>query len=583
MKRYVVATGLILTLFLSGARAVYADTLGQIQTFRVNVLYDASGANTLSATLRNVSQHAYFYVDDRYWSSLPFDQQQRYAANLTTLANEFDAVIYPRSTEFWGKEANAGVDGDAHVVILLERLVGGSGGYFETIHNYSQERASASNAREMIFVSAESALTGNAKTFLVHEFQHLISFNQKELLRDVMDDVWLNEARSEYAITLAGYSEPFGGSTLQRRMDTFAQSPSDSLVEWPNTSNDYAVASLFAHYIVDHYGADVIANSMHNDMAGVSAVESALRQGGEARSFGDVFVDWMVASYLNDRTTNSKYGYIRSGLQALHVPPTLQATIDVSTRANFTYSVREWQPLWFKAIMTNTTASHPDARIRIQGASDVAWRGAVIGTYQNSQISIVPFVSVGGIADVPIPAQRSGVPLTSVAVAISYGSMQPVGTRSVDVRAVSVSVGIGDASLVSTNIAQSPTPTPNVPAPQYVQLSDGDLIRRAGQDEVYVVWGAYRRYLPRGVLELYGFESRPVIEVPDDIFARYTTSNYVRAQSQKKVYAVWPDGTKHWMNITATQWDASGRDWGAIFTVNDAEVSWYATGADILR
>jgi hypothetical protein len=84
-------------------------------------------------------------------------------------------------------------------------------------------------------------------------------------------------------------------------------------------------------------------------------------------------------------------------------------------------------------------------------------------------------------------------------------------------------------------------------------------------------------------LKLYGFENRPVREVSDAVFLRYSTSNYIREDGQKKVYALWPDGTKHWMNITSAQWDATGRDWGAIFTINGSEVAWYASGPDVLK
>ena len=108
-------------------------------------------------------------------------------------------------------------------------------------------------------------------------------------------------------------------------------------------------------------------------------------------------------------------------------------------------------------------------------------------------------------------------------------------------------------------------------------------MRRAGQAEVYVIWGPYRRYLIPGILELYGFQDRPVISVADDVFFRYNSSNYIRVVDQQKVYAVWPDGTKHWLNITPAQWDASGRDWGAIFIVNEREAAFYGTGPDITR
>ena len=108
-------------------------------------------------------------------------------------------------------------------------------------------------------------------------------------------------------------------------------------------------------------------------------------------------------------------------------------------------------------------------------------------------------------------------------------------------------------------------------------------MRRNGQDEIYVIWGPYRRYLTSSTLALYGFQNRPVVAVTDDVFFSYKSSNYIRAIDQQKVYAIWPDGTKHWLDITPTRWDDSGRDWGAIFIVNDAEVNSYSTGPDITQ
>jgi hypothetical protein len=224
--------GLWIVCTIGFASPALADTQGQSQTFYVNPTYDATGATVATATLRAVGVHAYFYVDDRYWNALSSEEQSRFTGGLTTLATQFDTATYPLMTSLWGFENSPGIDGDPHVVILLQRLVSGSGGYFETIHNYTKDHATGSNAREMIYVNADSVLAGSGKSFIAHEFQHLISFNQKELVRGVQDDVWVNEARSEYSLTVAGFSMPFEGSTLQRRLQAFLRSPSDSLVEW---------------------------------------------------------------------------------------------------------------------------------------------------------------------------------------------------------------------------------------------------------------------------------------------------------------------------------------------------------------
>ncbi len=553
---------------------VYADTVGQTQTFLVNTSYDASGAGTVSATLRAAGTYGYFYIDDRYWATLSPVEQNRFNTNLNTLSAQFDSTVYPRITSFFGSENTPGIDGDPHIVVMMERLISGSGGYFETIHNYTKTRAPNSNAREMVYVNIDSVSNMMGKTYVAHEFQHLSSFNQKELLRNVQDDVWLNEARSEYAITVAGYSDPYEDSTLQRRVQAFVRTPSDSLVDWPNTSTDYAIASVFLHYLAGRYGPDIIASTTRTTAAGIMAIDEWLSQNGKTERFGDIFSDWMVASYLNDHSIDPRYGYTSSGLNQMHIVPVVSARLyGQNQQSSYSASLKEWQPLWIENDIV-TVGGAATMSVRIVGSSDAAWRGAVVAKYRDGSGRVVPFLSVFGGADIAIPAQSNNTDIVSVVVAVAQGTNQPVGNRIIDAKPITITISLGD----STGTPAIPTPTP-----QSSQPVNGDLIRRVGQAEIYVVWGPYRRYLPQGVLKLYGFENRPVAEVTDDAFFRYSASNYVREEGQKKVYALWPDGTKHWINITAAQWDASARDWGAIFVVNSAEIAWYATGADVTR
>lgn len=558
-----------------GAAPVHADVAGQTYDVRVNPSYDAAGAQHISTTLRAVSQRAYVYVDDRYWASLMSDGRTRFLAEVQAVASQFDSVIHPRSVALWGNEATPGVDGDSHVVIVLERLKSGSGGYFETIHNYSKERAPEGNAREMIFINAESVLGGTARSFIAHEFQHLISFNQRELSGLNADDVWLNEGRSEYNGTNVGYSDVFDGSALQRRVQTFLRNPSDSLTDWPNTSTDYAIASLFVHYLVDQFGSSILASSEHTAAAGAAALSEWLTMH-SGPSFERVFANWMVASFLNERTESTAYGYVRSGLSDFHVLPPQSTRLNVSNRAvAFSETLHEWQPFWVQADIDSFDASSLNAHVRIDGDPGVQWHGAVIASYGAAAHRVIPFDSGSGSTVADVPLQQSGVALNSVVVAVTHGGVEPVAGRSIASHAVIVNIAT-DSNDGAPTASSVVTPSTTLPI-------NGDLIRRRGQPDVYVVWGAYRRYLTSGILELYGFQNRPVTEVPDDVFFSYKASVYVRAQTAQQVYAVWPDSTKHWLHITAAQWDASFRDWGAIFTVNDAEIAHYTQGSDIVR
>ena len=49
-----------------------ADTQGQNVSFSVNETFDKLGRSSMSATLRHISENAYFYVDDGYWNNIGF-------------------------------------------------------------------------------------------------------------------------------------------------------------------------------------------------------------------------------------------------------------------------------------------------------------------------------------------------------------------------------------------------------------------------------------------------------------------------------------------------------------------------------
>ncbi|MBI2062548.1 MAG: hypothetical protein HYT64_02580, partial [Candidatus Yanofskybacteria bacterium] len=115
-------------------------------------------------------------------------------------------------------------------------------------------------------------------------------------------------------------------------------------------------------------------------------------------------------------------------------------------------------------------------------------------------------------------------------------------------------------------------------------VADGALIKRPGEPEMYVVEGKYKRYLRPEIIKLYGqLDPSKAIELDNKVFNSYTTANYVRHVNDKKVYAVWPDGTKHWLNMTGEYFTQSGRDWGAIFVINESEFNSYKKGPDITK
>ena len=542
---------LIIPFFVFSAAS--GDVQGQSVNFAVNKDFDGLGRSSMSATLRYTGGNAYFYVEDEYWSALDSLEKQDLLRGIEQLASEFDAKIHPIETSFWGQEPRPGVDGDNHVTILLEQLKSGNGGYFSTSNGYPKKVAPESNEREMIVVNAESVTGPYAKLFLAHEFQHLASFNQKELLRDVTEDVWLNELRSEYSITLTGYNNVFYNSNLERRAETFFDDPSDSLTEWPNVSLDYSSVALLAEYISGIYGADFLRETLQTNLAGIPSINSALVSRGSSDRFIDIFGGWLTASYINDGSINSEFSYSKPGLKNFKASPQRLTILSGLESAAFDYSLKPWQVYGHKFLASGSLTGDKTLKLSPSYKSKFAYADN-LGRFSVLDKNFY-ITDPGGL---------------------EYFFVFPINDKKIS------NFGKEEIpSFLTLNMAFEE----NLSGIDFGSaLKDGTLIKKARESEVYVIEGKYKRYLRPETIALYGhLKNAKIIEVDDATFHSYVTANYVRYVNEEQVYAVWPDGTKHWLNIAPRQWDASGRDWRAIFIINDLELNAYRTGADIIR
>lgn len=530
----------------------FADVQGQNVNFLVNKEFDKFGRSSMTATLRYIGGNAYFYTDDDYWNSLGFLRRQNLLSDISELALEFDSVIYPSQTAFWGQEPKPGVDDDNRVTILLEQLKSGNGGYFSTSNGYPKTSAPDSNEREMVVISADSASSPYTKIFLAHEFQHLISFNQKELLRDTTEDVWLNELRSEYSVTLTGYNNVFFNSNLERRAQTFFENPSDSLTEWPNVSLDYSSVALFAEYISDQYGAGFLRETLQTNLSGISSINNVLASRADNDRFIDIFGGWMAANYINDGSINSKFTYSNAGLKNFKASPQRLTILSDSIPSVFDYSLKPWQGYGHKFLVSGALA---DRVVRLSPAF-------------NSRFAYADNLGRFSVMDKDFYVTDPG--------GLQYFFIFPINDKKLS------DFGKEEAPSFLTLTMKFEEKMLGVDFGS--ALKDGVLIKKRNEGEIYVIEGKYKRYLRPEIIALYGhLDVVNVIEVDEATFHSYTTSNYVRYVDGEPVYAVWPDVTKHWLNITPQQWDASGRDWGAIFIINDLELNTYKTGVNITR
>mgnify|MGYP000635407757 CR=1 FL=1 len=340
---------IFLVFFLSLPLFAFADTLGETKEFFVDPNYDFSQREKISATLRKVSLNAYFYLEDAWFLALEEKERTEALKILELAAEEFDNVIYPKLTSFFGSEWKPGIDDDPKITILFHKMKKDVAGYFNSGDEYPRIQNPKSNQREMIYLNADNILSPLLKSYIAHEFIHLITFNQKNRVYGVEEEVWLNEARAEYAPTFLGYDKEFEGSYLWQRVKQFISSPSDSLTEWQNLKSDYGVVNLFIQYLVDHYGAIILVDSLKSDKVGIPSLNYALRKNGFQKDISSIFVDWLITLYLNDCNYGPNFCYKNENLKKLKITPSLIFLPSTQlTEINLNYSIKEWSGNWYR-------------------------------------------------------------------------------------------------------------------------------------------------------------------------------------------------------------------------------------------
>ncbi|OGC47058.1 MAG: hypothetical protein A3A94_01155 [Candidatus Portnoybacteria bacterium RIFCSPLOWO2_01_FULL_43_11] len=408
MRKYLFPP-LFLGIFLIGFSFVEAAEVGEQVNFFVDSSYDAYKRNELTAVLRIKSDRAYFYVDNRYLNELNGANREIFEAGLEDLADEFDLVIYPKERAVFGSEWSPGIDNDKRITVLILPLTDSAGGYFNVNDEYPKSLVYNSNQREIVYLNALYIKEPLAKSFLAHEFQHLITFYQKTKLYNLEEDIWLNEARSEYAPTLLGYDDVYSSSNLKKRVESFLDEPSDSLTEWQNKIIDYSSVNLFLQYLVDHFGKDILTKMVLNNQVGIASINRALKDLGYSKTFSDVFADWAIADYLNNCQVNSgkDYCYLNKNLtfQRLHVDPTASYSGFPNLIVSRSSAVKDWTPVWYRFRPLSGVETNKDVlKLEFTGAGafgDFKVPYIIIDNQGQAQINFISLNNQKGTAYIP--------------------------------------------------------------------------------------------------------------------------------------------------------------------------------------
>lgn len=257
------------------------------------------------ATLLTTTAHADFYLEEGLAAS---------SDAVTQTAAEFERVVYPVDTAYFGALDRPGLNGDSRVTVLVA-LLRRVDGYYSSFDQYPRTAYPYSNERHIIYLSSGAAAFGTPAftALLAHEFQHLLHGLHKPAL-----DNWISEGSSELAMKMVGAG--MGGHEA-----SFLADPDVQLTAWAGVQSPagphYGAAYLFLRYFADRFGQDALPALAALPGRGSDLFDNYLGSIGARRlRFDDIFLDWVVANYLNDPgLENGRYGYTNSTLRTHNV------------------------------------------------------------------------------------------------------------------------------------------------------------------------------------------------------------------------------------------------------------------------
>jgi len=315
------------------------------RVFRVCATVDCSRFNRVVARARTVKSKVAIYVD----SLAPGGGLDSTA--LDSIASVFENRLYPTDTAAFGRESD--IDSNTVVMVLMTNTVnklvskttcqksGFVAGFFFGFDLDPRFRTdSRSNKGEVFYAIVPdpagtlscSHTAADVESFVpvtfIHEFQHMISFNQHVLVGGSVNGevLWLNEGLSHYAEELGGRSYEvtptarisdctigtitcrfYGGNAgnLQNAY-TYLDSTSKHFLEPTSglgTLAERGAAWLFVRYVVDRYSA---GNTMADWNALTRAMVSTTNTGAAniAAATGDPFTTvvsrWALANWVSD-------------------------------------------------------------------------------------------------------------------------------------------------------------------------------------------------------------------------------------------------------------------------------------------
>jgi hypothetical protein len=294
-------------------------SVGERRTF--NVLNASGGFTQVTAEARYVGTRAAIFVDDDAPDAPDgFDE-----SDLAGLAARFDGVIHPVVTGAFGSTSD--LDANQRVIILFTPAVnrltprgssGFIGGFFYGVDLLPT--STGSNQAEIFYAlvpdpdglfsepHTKAQVLQAVPAVLAHEFQHMVHFNERVLVRGALgqEALWLSEglaqmaeelvARAYDAVFDAQSAQLFRTGAVQRARRYLVGPDTVSVVVTTGQGSlpERGAGFLSLLYLEDQQGTELLGGLTRTTRTGVPNLEFET-----GIAWPDVLADWWSATYLD--------------------------------------------------------------------------------------------------------------------------------------------------------------------------------------------------------------------------------------------------------------------------------------------
>lgn len=286
-----------------GAAKTVPQESGRIRKFAFPSFEGRPGI-TITSLLVATSERANAYVD-------LLDVGRMSNDSIKVQIERFSETTYPIVTSAIGPPSDVDNDGKIHFLytnrVNPDNSLFGSAAFFHAASLLSVNQGGDGNLSDMFYIDPDTD-PWRMHGLLAHEFQHLISFNQRVLIRNGQPEVlWLNEGLSHFCEDLIGENRAHNDWHVDLLLRNTSGGPLVTTSRMGQMSR--GAAYLFVRSLVEESGTGILARLVQSDAIGLENIEAAA-----GRQFGDIFERHVARLFLSGLGINANLSFTAAPL-----------------------------------------------------------------------------------------------------------------------------------------------------------------------------------------------------------------------------------------------------------------------------